>query len=183
VSAAAYLVIFALFDLAWQFYVFAETPLFFFFIFRHLDISQSGETKYTEPNRMLSRLVESLPNLKSLDISGTNLAGTGVYESRSSGSSSDGESSSVPMSDCDIPGLTSRVDRPLEFLGLYKTAHEACCRSHLPAKKVSGDANEQQILVAGQQYLDRPSMLENVLNDLFHIFRIQGRHSSFFLYS
>ena len=39
--------------------------------------------------------------------------------------------------------------------------------------QVSGDSNEAQILVAGQQYLDRPAMLENVLNDLFHIFRIQ----------
>lgn len=28
--------------------------------------------------------------------------------------------------------------------------------------------------MAGQQYLDRPVMLENVLNDLFHIFRFQN---------
>ena len=34
-----------------------------------------------------------------------------------------------------------------------------------------GDADEAQILVAGQRYLDRPTVLENILNDLFHVFR------------
>lgn len=40
--------------------------------------------------------------------------------------------------------------------------------------QISGDSNEIQILVAGKQYLDRPAMLENVLNDLFHIFRYEN---------
>ena len=40
--------------------------------------------------------------------------------------------------------------------------------------QIAGDANERQIMVAGKQYLERPVMLENVLNDLFHVFRFQN---------
>ena len=40
---------------------------------------------------------------------------------------------------CDIPGLVSRVDKPLDFLGLYKTEHEASMRAHIPAKEISGE--------------------------------------------
>ena len=36
---------------------------------------------------------------------------------------------------------------------------------------IPGDSSEEQILLAGQLYLDRPTVLENVLNDLFQIFR------------
>ena len=36
---------------------------------------------------------------------------------------------------------------------------------------ISGDTNEAQILVAGLRYLDRPAVLESILNDLFHVFR------------
>ena len=124
--------------------------------FRHLDISNHQETTYVEPNKILTRLVENLPNLASLDISGTNLAGTGSYESASSADSRSRPSPSPPRglndlllngpspgsplaagaSECDIPGLLSRVNRPLEFLGLYKTAHDASMRTHLPAIKV-----------------------------------------------
>lgn len=50
----------------------------------------------------------------------------------------------------DIPGLRSRVTNPLEFLGLYGTTHEACHRHHIPAIRITGDANEEQILAAGQ---------------------------------
>lgn len=50
----------------------------------------------------------------------------------------------------DIPGLRSRVSNPLEFLGLYGTAHEACHRHHIPAIRVTGYANEEQILAAGK---------------------------------
>ena len=78
------------------------------------------------------------------------------------------------MPKCDVVGLISRVDRPLDFLGLYKAQYEACCRAHIPAKEVSGDLNEAQILIAGQRYLNRPMVLESVLNDLFHIFRYEN---------
>ena len=39
--------------------------------------------------------------------------------------------------------------------------------------QVSGDSTEAQILVAGLHYLDRPLVVESVLNDLFHIFRYE----------
>ena len=63
------------------------------------------------------------------------------------------------------------MDRPLEFLGLYKAHNEASGRQQVPAKVISGDTNESQILVAGQRYLDRPTVLESILNDLFHFLR------------
>lgn len=36
----------------------------------------------------------------------------------------------------DIPGLASRVQKPLEFLGLLNTADDACFRLQIPAKRV-----------------------------------------------
>lgn len=39
--------------------------------------------------------------------------------------------------------------------------------------QIAGDANEKQIITAGQQFLDRPLVLESVLNELFHIFRYE----------
>ena len=41
--------------------------------------------------------------------------------------------------------------------------------NRLLSLKISGDGNEGQILVAGRCYLDRPGILESVLNDLFRI--------------
>lgn len=103
---------------------------------RHLDISQSNERhgKYFTPNEVLTQLVESLQQLESLDISGTNLAGTGAAAVQiNQGSSSEG----MKEVRCDIPGLVSRVNHPLEFLGLYGTHHGACKRHDIPAKVVS----------------------------------------------
>jgi len=47
----------------------------FYFSYRSLDISQSDRTNghYTRPVTSLHTLITSLPNLVSLDISGTNL--------------------------------------------------------------------------------------------------------------
>lgn len=49
----------------------------FFLDHRHLDISNlhDSHNTYDEPNNRLQKLVEGLPKLMSLDISGTNLAG------------------------------------------------------------------------------------------------------------
>ncbi|XP_037299962.1 protein zer-1 homolog isoform X2 [Manduca sexta] len=141
---------------------------------RHLDISQSNDRhgKYLNPNEVLTKLIKNLPELESLDISGTNLAGTGAAVSKANeeGSSANTE----PPVRCDIPGLVSRVDRPLEFLGLYGTHHGACKRHDIPAKVISGDANEQQILTAAVAYMERPVMLTRVLNDLYYLFRYEN---------
>lgn len=128
---------------------------------RHLDLSQSSDKEgwYKDPDRWLATLVESLPKLASLDLSGTNLAGedTGDYEHGKA-----------------ILGLWSRTSRPLEFLGLYGSPFDACYRSNLPATRVSGDATEEQVLVAAQMYQARPALLQRVLNDLFHVFRYEA---------
>lgn len=42
---------------------------------------------------------------------------------------------------CDIPGLKSRIQNPLEFLGLYNTFYDACHRNHIPAKVVRHPLN------------------------------------------
>lgn len=92
----------------------------------HLDLSQSRDehSKFSKPTEILSTLVEKLPHLTSLDISGTNLAGTGVAETEKAQGS-------------DIPGLISRIHNPFNFLGLYETHHDACLRHDIPAKLVS----------------------------------------------
>ncbi|XP_023341040.1 protein zer-1 homolog [Eurytemora carolleeae] len=126
---------------------------------QHLDVSQCKDSRgqFKEPVVFLKTLVESLPQLTSLDISGTNLSSLTTHP--------------VPGKLCDIAGLVSRVDKPLNFLGLYKTLDDASSRLHIPARSITGDHSEEQILLAGQLYLDRASVLENILNDLFQMFR------------
>lgn len=136
---------------------------------------------YPNPNQVLSTLVLNLPKLTHLDISGTNLAGRGVAVLMNDPvrveSLQDAETKL-----CDIPGLNSRVDNPLEFLGLYGTAHDASHRHCIPAKRISGDKDETQILVACEAYIHRHEVLEKVLNDLFHLFRSErGKLTSCFV--
>ncbi|CRL08339.1 CLUMA_CG021260, isoform A [Clunio marinus] len=129
-----------------------------------ISLSKSMMPSYTSPNITLEMIVESLPLLEHLDISGTNLAGTGVaqQEARNGTHSSD------------IPGLGSRVERPLKFLGLYDTANSACRRHDIPALSIAGDANEDQILLSAIMYQDRHEMLTKVLNDLYHLLRFEN---------
>lgn len=87
----------------------------------------------------------------------------------------------------------SRVERPLDFLGIYYTSHSACKWHDIPALRVSssvlppsrllitssprfqiaGEANEEQILVAAVAYQDRHELLTKVLNDLYHLLRFE----------
>lgn len=128
----------------------------------HLDISQFDELygDFDQPVEFLEQIIVNLPALKSLDISGTNLAA----DYSKLGGRCDGKM-------CDIPGLARRIDNPLEFLGLYKTHHEASRRQHIPARVISGQFSEEQLLVAGRRYHDRPMILENVLDDLMILIR------------
>ncbi|KAJ0183881.1 hypothetical protein K1T71_000304 [Dendrolimus kikuchii] len=140
---------------------------------RHLDLSQSNDRqgKYFNPNEVLSEIVLNLTELESLDISGTNLAGSGAA---AVSTVQEGTSGNVETQVCcDIPGLVTRVNRPLEFLGLYGTHHGACKRHDIPAKMISGDANEEQILTAAVAYMERPAVLTRVLNDLYYLFRYE----------
>lgn len=97
--------------------------------------SRDDRGKYEKPNQLLATVVESLPRFVSLDISGTNLAGRGVAELRTEAA-------------CDVPGLGSRAKRPLQFLGLYETQHDACLRHDIPAKLVSECVQLFMLLIA-----------------------------------
>lgn len=134
-----------------------------------LDISTAlgANGNFTNPDQLLAMIVESLPLLTHLDISGTNLAGTGVAQFKAS----------EKVRSSDIPGLVSRATNPLQFLGLYNTAHSACRRFDIPAIKISGEANEEQILTSAIVYQDRPIMLTKVLNDLYHLLRFESCRS------
>src|SRR5581483_1340739 len=71
----------------------------------------------------------------------------------------------------------SRALRPLEYLGLYGTAHDASRRHFLPAKIIGGDKDENQIINAARVFIDRQEVMEKILNDLFHLFRTEeGQH-------
>lgn len=135
---------------------------------KNLDISISsttnGQGTYDLPDQTLEMLIENLQGLTHLDISGTNLAGTGVAQ----------KETNCKLPSSDIPGLSSRTNRPLLFLGLYHTAHWACKRHDIPAMQIAGDANENQILTAAHYYHDRPAVLTRVLNDLYHLFRFES---------
>lgn len=128
----------------------------------HLDISQSKDEnrKFPLPTLTLQTIVTELFHLTSLDISGTNLAGTGIAET-------------VKSRGSDITGLESRVNNPFHFLGLYETSHDACLRHDIPAELVAGNANEEQILISALAYMERTEMLQKVLNELFHLFRFE----------
>ncbi|XP_041986251.1 protein zer-1 homolog [Aricia agestis] len=150
---------------------------------RHLDISQANERcgKYVSPNETLAKIIISLPHLVSLDISGTNLAGTGaaLWPDLSPPEVIENPIDIETHVRCDIPGLVTRVYNPLEFLGMYGTHHGACKRHDIPAKVITGDANEEQILTAGAVYMERPAMLTRVLNDLYYLFRSTDRYNAY----
>jgi len=129
----------------------------------HLDISQTDryhlghdDEEFDQPTKYLEELVTSLPHLKSLDISGTNLAADySIVGGRG---------------DCslnDIPGLCCRINNPLDFLGLYKTLNndDASRRRHIPAKVIAGSSNEEQLIVAAKRYFDRPYVMVDLLQD------------------
>ena len=91
---------------------------------------------YSNPVKLLQTLVESLPNLVALDISGTNLAGLrmlkmnliklifkNIFNFLDSGSGK-------------ISGLESRQSNPLQFLGIFHTNVDASYRAFIPAIKV-----------------------------------------------
>lgn len=103
---------------------------------RYLDVCQCDERhgKFTMASQVMEKLISKLPHLEYLDISGTNLAGTGSTVTPSSGNEITDTSH---QQRCDIPGMESRISNPLKFLGLYGTLHGASKRHDIPALKVS----------------------------------------------
>ena len=74
--------------------------------------------------------------------------------------------------------LSLSLIRPLDFLGLYKTEHEASLRADIPAREVSGEIMEEHLLSAARRYLHRPEVLESVLVGLSHIIRMDDSKNS-----
>ncbi|XP_017893015.1 protein zer-1 homolog isoform X2 [Ceratina calcarata] len=144
---------------------------------RHLDISQIHlqDGIFTNPTKLLSEIINGLPQLTSLDISGTNLAGTKVDDCGNQLSES---SERYNNTVCDIPGLASRINRPLEFLGLYGVFTDTpCTQNNIPAKLIAGTANEDQILVAVHVYMNsKEDLMSNVISDLYHMYRYENCH-------
>lgn len=138
---------------------------------RVLDIAQTQAPFFYSGDitGSMSFLMSSLPLLSHLDISGTNLAGwispeqTPHRPSKTLTDSKSNKNKSFP-----IPGLEGHF---LEFLGLLNCAHQACERHDLPAKQVTGDANEQQILLSVEVYIDSVEFLVHSLNELFNLLK------------
>ncbi|XP_018016125.1 protein zer-1 homolog [Hyalella azteca] len=135
---------------------------------RRLDISRSKNQncQFANSDVLLEKIVENLPNLTYLDISGTNLCGTKKTQPVFDGNGS-------LIGHTDIPALRCRVGRPLEVLGLCHTTEEACKWPNLPAIKVLGDANELQILETVEVLMPCKEQVTTALNELFHQFRYE----------
>uniref|UniRef100_A0A8C8RT51 Protein zer-1 homolog n=1 Tax=Pelusios castaneus TaxID=367368 RepID=A0A8C8RT51_9SAUR len=137
---------------------------------RHLDISRDRHSSYYKfklTRRVLSLFVDNLVNLSSLDISGhtmlENCTISSMEEKVGQTSIEPSKSSIAPFRD---------LKRPLQFLGLFETS--LCRLMHIPAYKVSGDKNEDQVLNAIEAYTEhRPEITSRAINLLFDIARIE----------
>ncbi|XP_023793917.1 protein zer-1 homolog [Poecile atricapillus] len=137
---------------------------------RHLDISRdhlSSYYKFKLTRRVLNLFVENLVNLTSLDISGHTMLENCTIPSMEENM---GQTSIEPAKSSIAP--FRGLKRPLQFLGLFETS--LCRLTHIPAYKVSGDKNEEQVLNAIEAYTEhRPEITSRAINLLFDIARIE----------
>uniref|UniRef100_A0A674PBR4 Protein zer-1 homolog n=1 Tax=Takifugu rubripes TaxID=31033 RepID=A0A674PBR4_TAKRU len=137
---------------------------------RHLDISRESRRaslKFKMTRKILTSIVQRLVNLVSLDISGhmmlDNCTVPHFEEAMGRPSIEPCKSSIYPFQE---------LRRPLQFLGLYDTS--LCNVTHIPAQKVTGSKNEEQVLNAIEAYMEfRPELAHRAINQLFDIARIQ----------
>lgn len=131
-----------------------------------LDISQSSQDtgQYPRPATTLSKLIASLPYLKHLDISFTNLASNPVK--------GDWPESPERTIESDIYGLQG-LKQKLDYLGLF-ACDTAAYYHRIPAHKITGEANESQMLLALEQYVNRPTVILAVLNEIFQVYRFNA---------
>ncbi|XP_024002208.1 protein zer-1 homolog [Salvelinus sp. IW2-2015] len=134
---------------------------------RHLDISRERTSKFKMTRKILTAIVQGLVNLVSLDISGhimlDNCTVPHLEEAMGRPSIEPCKSSIYPFQE---------LKRPLQFLGLYNTT--LCNVTHIPAYKVTGSKNEDQVLNAIEAYTEfRPELAHRAINQLFDIARIQ----------
>ncbi|KAI4882883.1 hypothetical protein NFI96_013106 [Prochilodus magdalenae] len=136
---------------------------------RHLDISRENQrnSKFKMTRKILTSIVQGLGNLVSLDISGhimlDNCTVPQFEEAMGRPSIEPCKSSIYPFQE---------LKRPLQFLGLYHTT--LCSATHIPAYKVAGNSNEEQVLNAIEAYTEyRPELAHKAINQLFDFARIQ----------
>uniref|UniRef100_A0AC35TYF9 Zyg eleven-related protein 1 n=1 Tax=Rhabditophanes sp. KR3021 TaxID=114890 RepID=A0AC35TYF9_9BILA len=129
----------------------------------YLDISTSNPDNgnYKDPTNTLRSIIVNLPMITHLDISQTNLCRTSPNQKI------------IPQTEyhvkSDIIGLR-RMKKPLEFLGIYNCAGTSQY-TDIPAIKIAGDINEEQLLLAMEVYNKRPSLLQAVLNEAYQMYR------------
>lgn len=136
---------------------------------RHLDISRESRiaTRFQMIGKILVAVTQKLTHLVSLDISGhivlENCTVPHIEEAMGRPSIEPCKSSIIPFQE---------LKRPLQFLGLYDTT--LCNVTHIPAYKVTGSKNEDQVLNAIEAYTEfRPELAHRAINQLFDIARIQ----------
>ncbi|VDL62669.1 unnamed protein product [Nippostrongylus brasiliensis] len=132
---------------------------------RFLDLSQSSRDTglYPRPVTALHKLVTNLKQLTCLDISSTNLAAQPSPKDWPVRPDIQGNVRS------DIVGLRF-LSKPLDFIGLFN-CENASHFGEIPAKHISGDANEDQVIMALQMYKDRAGLLQSVLNESYQLYR------------
>lgn len=115
---------------------------------RHLDLAFIRFTEIMNADVFLKQIINNLPHLDYLDISGMDL-----------------EASVVDPSCLSIPGLQSRMENPLRFLGLLNCFRYKYEKYNIPAKHIAGDfnCNPEHLLRAGFTNLERWSVLCIVL--------------------
>lgn len=136
---------------------------------RHLDISRESRkaSRFKMTRKILVAIVQRLVHLVSLDISGhimlDNCTVPHIEEAIGRPSTEPCKSSIIPFQE---------LKRPLQFLGLYDTT--LCNVTHIPAYKITGSKNEEQVLNAIEAYTEfRPELAHRAINQLFDIARIQ----------
>jgi len=120
-----------------------------------LDVSFSDTEYLDAPEDCLRELVEKLVNLKSLDISGTDLIRNPTKDTG-----------------CDVEGLESRVQTPLEYIGVY---HEDIMCPRVPAKVVAATDTVDRILTTAEHHMDKAFILRRILAKYLEFF---GRSDS-----
>ncbi|XP_077865787.1 protein zer-1 homolog [Saccoglossus kowalevskii] len=128
---------------------------------RHLDISQDSSYHVKTFPNVVPMLLQKLQTLVSLDVSGTDL----LFPEKAM------EVGDCKGTKCNINAFKD-FNRKLEFLGLLDT--DVCEEPNLPAVKVSGGANENQILISLKVYMSRCPFISKSLDNLFDI--VRGTH-------
>ncbi|CAF4438174.1 unnamed protein product [Rotaria socialis] len=128
---------------------------------------------YSKPTITLAKLITSLPKLTSLDISGTNLAGSFSFDQdeelnyiKKELSIDENENFTMQAS---IAGLLV-LKHKLDFLGLFDVDERGSARRWLPAKKITGEHTEEMIITSLSYYMERPSMVTHIMAHLFRLY-------------